>query len=82
MINAAPTKMKAVRAMREKTMPKSRTFCWSSRGTRKLAMMIRKTKRLSTDNAFSVMYPAKYSAPISMPPKTSTTTPKIKARPT
>ena len=46
--------MNPVRAMSEKTMPKSSTFCWSARGTRKLVMMMRKTKRLSTDSAFSV----------------------------
>ena len=55
MISADPKKMNPVRATRAKPMPNSSTFCWSSRGTRKLAMMIRKTKRLSTDNAFSVM---------------------------
>ena len=53
-MSAAPRKMNPVRAISENTMPNSRTFCWSSRGTRKLAMMMRKTKRLSTLSAFSV----------------------------
>ncbi len=35
-------------------MPNSSAFCWSARGTLKLAMMMRNTKRLSTDSAFSV----------------------------
>ena len=47
--------MNPVRAISENTIPNSRTFCWSARGTAKLVMMIRKTKRLSTDSAFSVM---------------------------
>ena len=46
--------MNPVRAISENTMPNSSTFCWSSRGTRKLVMMIRKTNRLSTESAFSV----------------------------
>ena len=55
LISAAPTKMKPVRATRAKAIPNSSTFCWSSRGTRKLDMMMRKTNRLSTESAFSVM---------------------------
>ena len=70
------------RAMIAKVMPNSSTFCWSSRGTEKPAMMIRKTKRLSTERAFSVTYPAKYSVPMSTPPKTRTSTPKARAMPT
>ena len=81
-MRAAPAKMNPVRAMSAKTMPKRRTFCWSSRGTLKLAMMMRNTKRLSTDSAFSVMYPAKYSEPIVGPPKTSTPRPNTTASPT
>jgi hypothetical protein len=46
--------MNPVRTISEKTIPKSSTFCWSALGTRKLDMMMRKTKRLSTDSAFSV----------------------------
>ncbi len=52
---AAPRKMKPVRATSAKTIPKSSTFCWSSRGTAKLDMMMRNTNRLSTESAFSVM---------------------------
>lgn len=32
-MSAAPSRMNPVRAISEKTMPKSRTFCWSARGT-------------------------------------------------
>jgi hypothetical protein len=39
-MRAAPRKMNPVRAMSENTTPNSRTFCWSSRGTRKLVMMM------------------------------------------
>ena len=46
-----------------RTMPIRSAFCWNSRGTRKLPMMITKTNRLSTDRLFSVMKPAKYSMP-------------------
>ena len=46
--------MNPVRAISENAMPNSSTFCWSSRGTLKLVMMIRKTNRLSTESAFSV----------------------------
>ena len=55
---AAPTKMNTVRAISATTMPNSRTFCWSARGTLKDAMMMRNTKRLSTDSACSVTKPA------------------------
>ena len=54
-ISPAPMKMNTVRAISAKVMPNSSTFCWSSRGTRKLPMMRRNTKRLSTQSAFSVM---------------------------
>ena len=54
-MSVAPRKMKPVRAMIAKVTPKRRTFCWSARGTRKLVMMMRKTNRLSTESAFSVM---------------------------
>ncbi len=47
-------KMNTVRAINAKMMPNSSTFCWSARGTANEPMMIRNTKRLSTDNAFSV----------------------------
>jgi hypothetical protein len=36
------------------TMPNSRTLCWCSDGTWKLAMMMTKTNRLSTDSEYSV----------------------------
>ncbi|MNW63634.1 hypothetical protein D3C74_418590 [compost metagenome] len=62
-MSAAPRKMKIVRRTRAIVMPISRTFCWYSRGTRKLVMIRTNTKRLSTDRLFSVMYPAKYSPP-------------------
>ena len=81
-ISALPAKMKALRAISANTIPNSSTFCWSLRGTAKLPMITRNTKRLSTLSAFSVMYPAKYSEPICGPPKMSTTTPKITARAT
>ncbi len=74
--------MNAVRAISEMTIPISSTFCWFSRGTRKLLMMIRKTNRLSTESAFSVMYPAKYSDPIELPPTTNVPTPNSSAIPT
>ena len=39
-------------------MPTIRAFCWRCRGTAKRAMMITKTKRLSTDRLYSVSQPA------------------------
>ena len=36
-------------------IPKISTFCWCSSGTANVAMMITKTKRLSTDRLFSTM---------------------------
>ena len=54
LIKAAPMKMNPVRAIRANTIPNSSAFCWSARGTTKLVMMMRKTNKLSTDNAFSV----------------------------
>ena len=52
---AAPTRMKTVRSTSAKVIPKSSTFCCSSRGTPKLAMISTNTKRLSIDRLFSVM---------------------------
>ena len=80
---AAPPAIMPVRAMIAKVMPNSSTFCWSSRGTRKLVMITRNTNRLSTERAFSVMYPAKYSVPIWWPSeKIHSTTPNTTAMPT
>lgn len=70
-----PRAMKTPRATRAIATPTSRTFCWNSFGTAKVVMMMRKTNRLSTDNAFSVNQPAKYSPPAWPPPKTQTPTP-------
>ena len=72
--------MKIVRRTSAITTPTSRTFCWYSRGTANFVMMMRKTKRLSTERLFSVMYPAKYSVPNSQPQAIPTTTPKTRAR--
>ena len=79
---AAPTTMKTVRRASATAMPISSTFCWYSRGTAKLDMMMTKTKRLSTLSAFSVMYPAKYSPAYCGPEKASTRSPKTTAMPT
>ena len=49
---------KAPRKTSASTMPMSRTSCWYGRGTRKAAMMITKTKRLSTEREYSVSQPA------------------------
>ena len=38
-------------------MPMSSTFCWNFRGTANRAMMITKTKRLSTLSEYSVSHP-------------------------
>ena len=60
-------------------MPKMSTRCWCSRGTANVAMMITKTKRLSTDRLFSTMYPAKYWAPYPHPARVAKTRPKTTA---
>ena len=54
-MTAAPARMNTVREISANVMPNSSTFCWYSRGTLKEAMITRKTKRLSTLSAFSVM---------------------------
>ncbi len=51
---AEPIAMKMPRITSAIAMPTSSTFCWKARGTAKLDMMMRKTKRLSTLSAFSV----------------------------
>jgi hypothetical protein len=43
-------------------MPRDSAFCWCWAGTLNVVMMIRNTKRLSTDRLFSTRYPAKYCA--------------------
>ena len=53
-MSAAPTAMNAPRSTRASTMPNSSTLCWCSEGTWKLAMMMTKTNRLSTDSEYSV----------------------------
>lgn len=78
---AAPTAMNAPRITSARTMPMVSTFCWYSRGTAKVDMMITKTNRLSTLRAFSVTYPAKYSPPYVGPQTANTTTPNTTARP-
>ena len=75
----APTAMKIPRMMRAIAMPIRSTFCWYILGTAKAVMMSRKTKTLSTDSAFSVRYPAKYSPPNCHPDTTPMPTPKISA---
>ena len=77
---AAPARMKTVRRTSAITTPTSSTFCWYSRGTANLVMMMRKTNRLSTERLFSVMYPAKYSVPGPQPQTIPTTTPNTRAR--
>ena len=49
--------MNAPRMTSASTMPMSSTFCWNCRGTANRAMMITKTKRLSTDRLYSVSQP-------------------------
>ncbi|MNC99207.1 hypothetical protein D3C83_174100 [compost metagenome] len=63
-------------------MPISRAVCWYFLGTPNLAMMIRKTNRLSTLRLYSVSQPAKNSPAYCPPEKTHTPRPKITARPT
>ena len=58
MISAAPAAMNPPRMTSARTMPISSTFCWSCRGTANRAMMITKTKRLSTERLYSVSQPA------------------------
>ena len=78
-MRAAPAWMKTRRRTRATTMPASRTSCWYFRGTRKLEIIMTKTKRLSMLRDFSVMYPAKYSSPYSRPHTAVTMTPKTTA---
>ena len=58
---AAPTAMNTPRMISAITMPTSSTRCWCTAGTANAAMMMTKTKRLSTESEYSVMYPAKNS---------------------
>ncbi|MNJ05535.1 hypothetical protein D3C73_1669070 [compost metagenome] len=55
---AAPSTMKIARRISAMIMPNISTSCWYFRGTEKRAMMMMKTNRLSTDNAYSVIQPA------------------------
>jgi hypothetical protein len=48
-------RMKTRRRTSAMTMPASSASCWYFRGTRKPAMMMTKTKRLSSESDFSVM---------------------------
>ncbi len=64
------------------TMPTISADCWSFSGTPNLAMMMRKTKRLSTDSEYSVSQPAKYWVAKSAPAKCQTPRPNMTANPT
>ncbi|OPZ49744.1 MAG: hypothetical protein BWY91_03004 [bacterium ADurb.BinA028] len=57
-MTAAPSAMNSPRSTMAMMMPTMRADCCSRSGTRKLAMMSRKTKRLSTDREYSVSQPA------------------------
>ena len=59
----APSAMNMPRNTSASTMPTSSASCWYFRGTLKLAMMMRKMNRLSTDRLYSVSHPAKNSSP-------------------
>ncbi len=76
---AAPTAMNAPRKTRASTMPMSSAFCWYSRGTPNLLMMMMKMNRLSTDSEYSVSQPAKNSVPYRGPANTQTPMPKSTA---
>ncbi len=79
---AAPTAMKMPRRTIAMTMPTISANCWYFSGTRKLAMMRMKMKRLSTDSEYSVSQPAKNS-PASWPPAVNQSPrPKRTAAPT
>ncbi len=60
-MTTAPSAMKIPRSTIAMTMPVISADCCSLAGTRKLLMMSRKTKRLSTDSEYSVSHPAKNS---------------------
>ena len=81
-MTAAPRAMKIPRMTRASTIPHSSTVCWYSRGTANLDMMITKTNRLSIDSEYSVIHPAKNSAPYRGPDTTSTPMPNSTARAT
>ena len=55
---AAPSAMKMPRMTSARMMPTSSAVCWNCRGTPNFAMMITKTKRLSTLRLYSVSQPA------------------------
>ena len=55
---AAPTAMKIARITRAITMPIISAYCWSSRGTANLLMMMMKMNRLSTESEYSASQPA------------------------
>ena len=79
-IASAPSAMKMPRITSAKATPMSSTFCWYCLGTENLAMMIRKTNRLSTDREYSVSQPAKNSPPGRPPAATDSPTPNRTAR--
>ena len=81
MIATAPSAMKMPRKISARMMPTSSACCWYFFGTLKLAMMIRKMNRLSTDKLYSVSQPAKNSTPNWLPWKNHTHNPNATASP-
>ena len=73
--------MNAPRITSASTIPISSTFCCAARGTANRAMMITKTKRLSTDRLYSVIQPAKNSPAYRAPDTAHSIAPKAPARP-
>ena len=74
--------MKMPRMTSARMMPIIRAFCWYSRGTANLPMMMMKMNRLSIDSEYSVSQPAKNSPPYWAPAKYQTPRPKTIAAPT
>ena len=64
------------------TIPMTSASCWSFSGTRNFRMISRKTKRLSTDNEYSVSQPAKNSPAYWVPEWYQIHRPKAIAAPT
>ena len=78
----APSAMKMPRKISASTMPTINASCWYFLGTLKLAMMMMKMNRLSTERLYSVSQPAKNSSPYWLLWKFQTQMPNAAARPT
>src|SRR5512145_1147616 len=81
-MRAAPIRMKTARMIMAPRIPQRRTGRWYIEGTPNVLKIRMKTNRLSTERAYSMTYPVRYSTAGCRPKRHAIPAPKRSARPT